>query len=147
MHLIKSEFRRARKQHTCELCKLKINKGEKYSYQYVTDGGDTWSFYSHLECNFLANELWNYILPFDDGMTDSEFEEGIHLFCKNMICPLCLSWVPKLKRCKENRLYCSNKCVEKLKEYDLCYLEDPDKYHVWAFYPKEKPLTTLPGED
>jgi hypothetical protein len=145
MELIAQRHRVARKEHKCDLCNGQIEKGTKYSYAFIKDNGDHWSFKSHLECEFVANELWDFINPWD-GMRDDDFLDGCHDFCQHMICPKCPHFDGNC--CDQDEYFCFDKIVEVLKEYDFtlvkCDLPEARGKRCWGFVKKENPVTKLP---
>lgn len=147
MEQIARRYRKAKKCYTCELCGYTIEVGEKYSYQVNKDGNDFWDFKSHLECEFLCNELWEFIDPWD-GMYEDDFLDGVQDFCVRMICPNCPSYDNEHKECRNDQCYCMDKCVEKLKEYDFtlvkCDLPEAIGRRCWGFVKKENPVKELP---
>lgn len=66
-----STTQRARKRHTCDHCRTAITSGEEYHRHFVKDGGDTWTWKSHLDCLALAQRMWD-----DQGLC---WDEGIDL--------------------------------------------------------------------
>lgn len=145
---IKSCYRTARKQHVCNLCNGYIDPGDRYHYEFNKDGSDVWSFLAHLECQFVAQELWEFIDPWD-GMFDDEFQDGVRRFCKNMICPKCKNYNMEDEDCMNDESYCIHHCVTLLKEYDFTTVkvDNPKPFgRYWGLVKKEHPLTKLPGE-
>lgn len=149
METIARRYRVAKKDHCCDFCRGQIAKGEKYSYSFIRDGGDHWSHKAHLECEFVANELWGWINPWD-GMTDDDFMDGCNTFCRKMICPNCASWDDEYNECRNDESYCIDKITEKLMEYDFCLVKPPESMKVpagrryWGLVKKETPITKLP---
>lgn len=144
---IKSCFRTAKKQHTCNLCGGYINPGERYHYEFNKDGSDVWGFSAHLECQFLAQELWDFIDPWD-GMYEDDFIDGVREFCQKMICPKCEHYESGYG-CKDDEGFCIHKCVDELKEYDFTTVkvDNPKPFgRYWGLVKKEHPLDKLPGE-
>ena len=149
MELIAHRYRVARKDYCCDLCRDTIKKGDKYCYSFIKDGGDYWIHRSHLECEFVSQELWEWINPWD-GMHDDEFLEGVQSFCRRMICPNCASWDDEYDECRNDEPYCMSKIVEKLKEFDFCLVKPPECLNLkpsrryWGFVKKDEPVTKLP---
>lgn len=143
---IKSCYRTARKKHVCNLCNGYIDPGDRYRYEFNKDGSDVWSYRAHIECAFVAEELWEYIYPWD-GMDDSDFQDGVREFCQRMICPTCKNYAAG--ECMNDECYCLHHCVNVLKKYDFTRVkvDNPKPYaRYWGFVKKEHPLTKLPGE-
>lgn len=63
--ILSNKHVKARKSHTCNLCKLKIEKGEVYRSAKLADGGEIWAWKEHLECSKCAIET----------LDDSEYED------------------------------------------------------------------------
>lgn len=149
METIARRYRVAKKEHHCDFCRGRIAKGEKYSYSFIRDGGDNWSHKAHLECEFVANELWSWINPWD-GMTEDDFMDGCNTFCRKFICPHCASWDDEYEECRNDESYCIDKIAAKLKEYDFCIVTPPESLKIpagrrcWGFVKKETPVTELP---
>lgn len=57
MEIVSETTVTARKEHRCELCFCKINKGQKYRKQFNKDCGDVWTFNAHEECSELTSIL------------------------------------------------------------------------------------------
>ena len=77
-NLISESKPRARKKHRCENCYTSIAKGTTYLRQFCSDGGDVWSFVSHIDCHLLACkvcECW------DDGMAPLADLDDRDLIC------------------------------------------------------------------
>lgn len=148
MDLIARRYRVARKEHCCDLCRDTIEKEQKYSYSFIKDGSDHWSFRSHLECDFVMNELWEYINPWD-GMHDDEFIDGCRDFCRHMLCPRCEN-CDKYGDCTVDEDFCFDKIVEVLKEYDFTLVKPPvDNPNAWGkrcwgLVKKDEPVIKLP---
>ena len=145
---IRECYRTARKQHVCNLCNGCIKPGERYHYEFNKDGSDVWSFQAHLECQFVAQELWDFIAPWD-GMQDDEFQDGVREFCQKMICPTCKDLDGETSECMKDESYCLNHCASLLKKYDFTTVkvENPKPFgRYWGLVEKEHPLTKLPGE-
>jgi len=72
---ISDEQRRGRKKHRCDNCHGPIPPGTTYSYGYFKDGGDHWSFRSHLDCKAMAEA--------DFAMMPNDYWEGIPALVDN----------------------------------------------------------------
>lgn len=74
METLSTKTHIARKEHRCDWCGQKIEKGEKYEYSFIVDGGDNWTFKNHLSCRELTNKLnmWNDA-TWGEGVTDDLF--------------------------------------------------------------------------
>lgn len=139
MQCIRNECRTARKEHTCDLCNGTIDVGSRYRYQFNKDGSDTWSFRSHLECDFLSRELWEFIAPWD-GIYDTEYQEGLSIFCRRAVCPTCSQYVNDdgLMVCEEDEPYCQQKCIDVLQKFDFVSTK-----YGWKLTPKSVPVVSF----
>jgi len=68
MEFYESSYRVAKKEHYCELCKKKINRGEKYSYECGKFDGD---FFVRKLCLTCYDILNDYLC--NDGYGEEEF--------------------------------------------------------------------------
>jgi hypothetical protein len=59
MHILCDVDRTARNAKVCDHCGQTIPSGVRYRYAFIKDGGDTWSWRSHLDCHALAMRLWD----------------------------------------------------------------------------------------
>ena len=147
MDLIAHRYRVAKKDYRCDLYRGNINKDDKYCYSFIEDGDDSWSHRAHIECEFVANELWNYINPWD-GMSDEEFIDGCRDFCRHMLCPNCACWDDEYEECRNVQDFCFDKIVEELKKYDFTTVKTDDPRakgkRCWGFVKKDEPVTKLP---
>lgn len=132
---ISQEERKARKEHTCNYCGEKIEKGETYRSAFLKDGGDVYQWKGHLRCNIIATKLWRYIDP-DDGMQAEDFQGGCSEFCYAFVCPDCEHY--KNKECTQNKLYCLDKISENLKENELVKEKGKYSYQIWKLVPRER---------
>jgi hypothetical protein len=104
MKNIHTEQPTAIKEHKCDYCGFKINKGEKYQKSFNSDEGDVWTWKNHLDCEKLCHDMgmfkevpegvsydcfWNYVFEyFKDysGMNINEkANEDILEWVKNYI--------------------------------------------------------------
>lgn len=77
METIKNQTEtKAIKNHVCDLCSMKIRKGEKY-YHGVYKYDDIYSFKSHKNCHKLAVVMNMYKDSVEDGLDGSGFQETI----------------------------------------------------------------------
>ena len=71
----------ARKEHICELCGCKINKGQKYYRQTNVYDGRIYDWIEHEECREIASELVVYdecdYDEYDEGLSPDYFKEII----------------------------------------------------------------------
>ena len=64
----------ARKEHICELCGGKINKGQKYYRQTNICDGCIYEWIEHEECNQVSAKLDMYgVCDIDDGLSSNDF--------------------------------------------------------------------------
>ena len=74
---IKDSHPIARKEHICELCGCKINKGQKYYRQTNVYDGRIYDWIEHEECGQIASELVVYDECDDEGLSPDCFKEII----------------------------------------------------------------------
>ena len=73
---IKDSHPIARKEHICELCGCKINKGQKYYRQTNIYDGRIYDWIEHEECREIASELDMYDeCDYDEGLSPDYFKE------------------------------------------------------------------------
>ena len=72
---IKDSHPIARKEHICELCGCKINKGQKYYRQTNVYDGCIYDWIEHEECREIASELDMFGECDDEGLSSEGFEE------------------------------------------------------------------------
>ena len=73
---IKDSHPIARKEHICELCGCKINKGQKYYRQTNIYDGCIYDWIEHEECHQIASELDMYDeCDYDEGLSSDYFKE------------------------------------------------------------------------
>ena len=66
----------AKKEHRCEWCGGKINKGERYDYKVGTFDGDFFTIKSHIDCDKLIYKL-DMFEHSEDGIDSCIFWEYI----------------------------------------------------------------------
>ena len=145
--LISDGFRRAQKQHTCYLCRETINKGSRYNYEFHKDNEKVFELHSHCSCEFIKNELIEWINAWD-GISFDEFHYGVKSFCEDAICKNCIFGFVAADSCFKEKSYCLDKVGELLKKYELVRV-CPKGYSkmYWALKPRKIPYTTFPGEN
>ena len=75
---IKESHPIARKEHICELCGCKINKGQKYYRQTNIYDGCIYDWIEHEECREIASELDMFgECDYDEGLSTDLFKEII----------------------------------------------------------------------
>lgn len=79
---IKREIVIARKRHQCDYCNCWIEKGEKYLRSTIVDGGEIWTWKSHIECDKITKSL-NLFDYFRDGINSDSFQETIDEYVDN----------------------------------------------------------------
>ena len=107
----------ARKEHQCDWCRQKINKGELYNYQTFIFDGDFRDWHSHLACSRVVTAIWDYCDP-DDGLDSWGFDEGCADICREFICPDCENWKEE-SGCERDESYCIDKMDEFFKDHEL----------------------------
>jgi hypothetical protein len=138
--ILQSKNRKARKTHICSYCNGVIEKDEEYRWAKAVHDGELYEWKNHIDCGFVASELWQFIDP-DEGMTEEDFTEGCREFCNTFCCPEC----QKCNKdefddleCNDNLTYCLDKIVDKLKTHDLKKVKtNRDWMSKWTCVPKE----------
>lgn len=67
---------KAKKVHFCQLCGSRIEKDQKYVYQFNKINDDAYAFKNHIHCGEIANKLKMYD-ECDEGLNDDAFQEHI----------------------------------------------------------------------
>jgi len=75
MQVISSKILKARKEHRCDLCLEKIEKGSQYERQF-NKINYVYTFKSHVYCKSIASHL-NMYDDLDFGLNDENFMETI----------------------------------------------------------------------
>ena len=74
--MLKESHPIARKEHLCEFCGCKINKGQKYHRQTNVYDDCIYDWIEHEECGQIASELDMYDeYNYDEGLSSEDFEE------------------------------------------------------------------------
>ena len=74
--MLKESHPIARKEHICEFCGGKINKGQKYCRQTNIYDGYIYDWIEHEECYQIASELDMYgECDFDEGLSPDHFRD------------------------------------------------------------------------
>ena len=75
---IKESHPIARKEHLCEFCGCKINKGQKYYRQTNIFDGRIYDWIEHEECREIASELDMFgECDYDEGLSSDLYKEII----------------------------------------------------------------------
>lgn len=75
---LKDSYMIARKEHICDLCGGKINKGQKYYRQTNLYDGRFYEWVEHEECHQVSDELDMYsVCDIDDGLSSNDFGAAI----------------------------------------------------------------------
>ena len=73
LEVLGSNQQRAKKQHRCDHCLTTIEEGEEYHRHFIKDGGETWTWKSHLDCRDLAMRMHHdQDLCYDEGIDLSD---------------------------------------------------------------------------
>ena len=68
---------KARKDHVCDYCELTIPKGQVYHRQVNKDGGEIYTWRSHLNCDEIARKLHMWENAPDKALTWEFFTENV----------------------------------------------------------------------
>lgn len=131
--MLKYETRKARKQHTCNYCGGLISPGEQYKYSAHIYDGEFFDWKEHMDCGFIASELWRYIDP-DEGMTQEDFQEGCSAFCFDFVCKNCDRYEPEENECKDDNYYCLDKIYDLLQTHRL----SKKSWYGWELKERER---------
>ena len=74
---------KARKDHQCNYCELKIEQGETYERSVHKMDGSVYQWKSHLGCSWIASKL-NMYDHCDEGLTGEVFQENIRIEFGNL---------------------------------------------------------------
>jgi hypothetical protein len=77
MEIISVTKPKARKEHICNWCSCKIEKGSIYTNSFCVHDGETYTWKNHIHCEEIANKL--KMFNYDDGygVTDEAFQEAV----------------------------------------------------------------------
>lgn len=91
--VLRSRLVRARKQHRCDYCLEPIGKGELYHRDTCAFDGRLYDWRTHVHCDGIANAIWRYAMPDEDGMSTAMFQESVHEVMETLYCPAaCPKW-------------------------------------------------------
>lgn len=76
---LSSSTPKARKAHTCDSCLRKIAPGAVYNRAWCVDGGDAWTWKSHLSCQTAGQILFDLDIRGDEdcliNVSDMDHED------------------------------------------------------------------------
>jgi len=80
MNVLSDTVHKARKRHQCQYCLLPIDPGERYHRQFIVDGGDNWTWRSHVWCQHFAHSVIRAQEDFypDEGLDAEGFLESLY---------------------------------------------------------------------
>lgn len=81
---LKNEDRKAKKEHTCNFCLLKIKSGEEYNYSAYKLYSDFYDWKAHHHCFDIVSKL-NMQEHSEYGVTDEDFQITIREEYKNLM--------------------------------------------------------------
>lgn len=137
MQALKTETHKARKEHHCGLCRGKINPGEKYIYQFIVDGGDSWDFKMHEKCGYISQKLWNWFDP-DEGLTDDFFENDLPNYSHRFVCPHCECFNGEECSVEKNGgTDCIDRIYDRLQKYKLSCIKGKWGMPKWVEIERE----------
>lgn len=122
--------RKARQPHKCDYCCGAIEKGEIYDWsKYVLDG-NIYEWRSHLKCEKIVSEIWDYADP-DEGMTEDLFHDTCQQVCRAFVCPDCEEWNEEYEDCEKDETYCIDAMYDFFQTHEL-YMSKRDGWaHIW----------------
>ena len=71
---------KARKEHTCNYCGGKINKGEIYEISSLKYEGTIYPWKNHLKCDKLTSDLTMFDDLYGEGLDEETFNEIVQEF-------------------------------------------------------------------
>ncbi|MFH6944590.1 hypothetical protein [Flavobacterium sp. FlaQc-50] len=77
MEIISRTKPKALKNHICDWCNCKINKGTVYESSFCVQDGDTYTWKNHTHCENIASHLKMFDHDDGYGVTDEAFQETI----------------------------------------------------------------------
>lgn len=83
METLRSDKRKARKDHRCDWCYGVIPKGEVYRNSCHVHGGDIYTFKNHLSCEKWVKERGLFEGRWGDGVSDYVFQEDVMVYCQD----------------------------------------------------------------
>lgn len=131
IELLKKEDRKARKEHTCNLCCGKIKPGEVYEWSKNIYDGTFYEWREHKKCSFIAAEIWCYADP-DEGMDEDLFAETVRDVCQNFVCPDCEKWDAEISDCEDDKFYCLDRVYKFFQTHELYKKERKSWGEIWA---------------
>lgn len=134
--LLSEKYRKARKDHKCNLCGGHIQKGETYRWSKNVYDGTIYEWHEHKNCSEVCGAIWDYVDP-DEGMSDQEFQDGCCEVCQCFICPDCSKYDNETGECEDDVTYCIDKMAEFFKSHEL-YRDGRNKYggEIWKIREK-----------
>lgn len=127
----------ARKQHICDWCKKRINKGEEYERQKFKYDGEFCEWHAHLACSRVALAIWDYAEP-DDGMDSDQFDENCAEVCSDFICPDCENWNDEFHDCELDESYCIDKMDKFFETHELYRHKRTGYITIWKCREKQR---------
>lgn len=76
MEILRQSKPKSKKEHTCDFCIEKIEKGKVYNSDTISHGDEFYTWKTHLKCAIIANKLTMYE-DSQDGVTSDEFQDYI----------------------------------------------------------------------
>lgn len=116
MQELERNIRKSRKIHRCDYCRCDIAPKTLYEQSKYVSDGVIYEWKTHIECSYIATQLWDYADPID-GMDSTLFTETCSDFCKAFVCPKCQKW--KNGECTDKCEYCIHKIYDFLQKYQL----------------------------
>lgn len=127
----------ARKQHICDWCEKRINKGEEYERQKFKYDGEFCEWNAHLACSRVASAIWDYAEP-DDGMDSDQFDENCAEVCSEFICPDCENWNDEFHDCELDESYCIDKMDKFFETHELYRHKRTGYITIWKCREKQR---------
>ena len=135
---LRSRVVKARKRHTCSCCLDPIEKGELYRRDTNLFDGQIYDWLSHMHCDTIANAIWDFVQPDDEGMSEAVFQESVQQVLEELYCPAnCPKWDADSGCPESGRTTCLRKLAEHLKTHELRQCMADSGIRVWRLVPRD----------
>jgi hypothetical protein len=98
--VLEAATRKARKEHCCDYCGLKIEPGEMYEDATLVYDGDLYHWKSHLSCKELTRELDMFDGCDEEGLSGEAFQEYVDNYLSDKDIWF-KDWAERLTKAKE----------------------------------------------
>ena len=119
IEILKTKRRKARKEHTCDYCGCKIEKGEVYNRSTCKWSDSIYDWACHQECSEVVSFLDAWIDADEYGIDGDMFCDACREFCQTFICPTCKDYGKEDDECNQDKSYCIDKIYAISKTHKL----------------------------